>query len=76
MLCVWCFRLVCLCGVCGVGVCLFVGLVCACGLRLCVLCVSVVYVRLCVCGVLSVCDISSLSVNTSAHCSGRKQVKG
>ena len=49
MLCVWCFRLVCVCGVCGVGVCLFVGLVCACGVRLCVLCVSVVYVRLCVC---------------------------
>jgi len=23
-----------------------------------------------------VCDISSLRVNTSAHCSGRKQVKG
>jgi len=23
-----------------------------------------------------ICDISSLRVNTSAHCSGRKQVKG
>ena len=31
-----------------------------------------IYIYICVC----VCDISNLRVNTSSHCSGRKQVKG
>jgi hypothetical protein len=35
-----------------------------------------IYIYMCVCVCVCVCNISSLRVNTSVHCSGRKQVKG